>query len=185
LSPRPCAVKKTLAGAERSSALQRAILALVMPTHKRHFARGRLQLLASSTYCRAKLFESDRLRPISALSVGRRAALCASPRGEMVLPEFFHTFKTMCAPLAFSPKNRAGCRIPSIRRCIQIDTMQPLAAPKSRVRFAFATTRNRERTRIGTNQKAYDMMRVRLNAPWYERSDSRFQRGRCTPEVWP
>ena len=68
------------AGAERSSALQRAILALVMPTHKRHFARGRLQLLASSTYCRAKLFESDRLRPISALSVGRRAALCASPR---------------------------------------------------------------------------------------------------------
>ena len=48
-----------LAGAERSSALQRAILALVMPTHKRHFARG-LQLLGSSTYRRTKLFESDR-----------------------------------------------------------------------------------------------------------------------------
>jgi hypothetical protein len=30
-----------------------------MPTHKRHFARGRLHLLASSTYRRAKLFESD------------------------------------------------------------------------------------------------------------------------------
>jgi len=47
------------AGAERSSALQRAVLSLVTPTHKRHFARG-LQLLGSSTYRRAKLFESDR-----------------------------------------------------------------------------------------------------------------------------
>ena len=49
----------TLAGAEHSSALQRAVLALVMPTRKRHFARG-LQLLGSSTYRRVKLFESDR-----------------------------------------------------------------------------------------------------------------------------
>jgi hypothetical protein len=32
-----------------------------MPTHKRHFAPERLQFLASSTYRRAKLFESDRL----------------------------------------------------------------------------------------------------------------------------
>jgi hypothetical protein len=32
-----------------------------MPTHKRHFARGRLPLLTGSTYRRAKLFESDRL----------------------------------------------------------------------------------------------------------------------------
>jgi len=49
-----------------------------MPTHKRHSARGRLPLLACTTCRRAKLFESDRLRLISALSVHRRAALCAS-----------------------------------------------------------------------------------------------------------
>jgi hypothetical protein len=49
----------SLPGAEGSSALERAVLALVMPTHKRHFARG-LQLLGSSTFRRAKLFESDR-----------------------------------------------------------------------------------------------------------------------------
>jgi hypothetical protein len=47
----------SLAGAERSSALQRALLGLLMPTHKRHFARG-VQLLGSTTYRRAKLFES-------------------------------------------------------------------------------------------------------------------------------
>jgi hypothetical protein len=50
-----------LDGAERSSAIQHAILALVMPTHKRHFACGRLQLLISSTYRPAKVFGSDRL----------------------------------------------------------------------------------------------------------------------------
>jgi len=55
-----------LAGAERNSALQRAILALLMPTHKRHFAPGELQFLASSTYPRAKLFESDRFRLLAA-----------------------------------------------------------------------------------------------------------------------
>jgi hypothetical protein len=54
-------ISSSLAGAERSSALQRAILALAMPTRKRHFAPGRLQLLISRTFCRAKLFESDRL----------------------------------------------------------------------------------------------------------------------------
>ncbi|MGB7593729.1 MAG: hypothetical protein WBO19_21065, partial [Terriglobia bacterium] len=70
----------TLAGAEHTSALQRAILALVMPTHKRHFARGLLQLLTASTYRRTKLFEGVRLRLISVLSMGRRVALCASQR---------------------------------------------------------------------------------------------------------
>jgi hypothetical protein len=50
-----------LAGAERSSALERAILGLVTPTHKLHFARGRLELLTNRTYRRAKIFESDRL----------------------------------------------------------------------------------------------------------------------------
>ena len=55
-------LEKALAGAERSSALQRAILALVMPTHKRHFAPGQLQFLTSSTYHRGKLIESDRFR---------------------------------------------------------------------------------------------------------------------------
>ncbi|MBZ5671415.1 MAG: hypothetical protein LAO04_17000 [Acidobacteriia bacterium] len=52
---------RRLAGAERSSALQRVMLALVMPTHKRHFAPGDLQFLTSSTYRRAKFFGSDRL----------------------------------------------------------------------------------------------------------------------------
>jgi hypothetical protein len=37
-----------------------------MPTHKRHFAPGELQFLASSTYPRAKLFESDRFRLLAA-----------------------------------------------------------------------------------------------------------------------
>ena len=50
-----------LAGAERSSALQRAILALVIPTHKRHFVPGESQFLTSSAYRRAKFFGSDRL----------------------------------------------------------------------------------------------------------------------------
>ena len=58
--------QESLAGAERSSALQRAILALVMPTHKRHFAPGDLQFLTSSTYRRAQLFESDRFRLLAA-----------------------------------------------------------------------------------------------------------------------
>ena len=49
-----------------------------MPTHNRHSVRGPLQLLTSSTYRPVKLLESDRLRLISALSVHRRAALCAS-----------------------------------------------------------------------------------------------------------
>jgi len=49
------------AGAERSSALQRATLAFVVPTHKRRFAPGELQFLTRATYHRAKLFESDRL----------------------------------------------------------------------------------------------------------------------------
>ena len=33
-----------------------------MPTHKRHYAPGDLQFLTSSTYRRAKLFESNRFR---------------------------------------------------------------------------------------------------------------------------
>jgi hypothetical protein len=32
-----------------------------MPAHKRNFALGRLELLISRIYRRAKLFESDRL----------------------------------------------------------------------------------------------------------------------------
>jgi hypothetical protein len=48
----------TLGGAECSSSLQVAVLALVVSTHKRHFARG-LQL-SGSTYRRAELLASDR-----------------------------------------------------------------------------------------------------------------------------
>jgi hypothetical protein len=59
----------TLAGAERSSELQHAILALVTPTPKRHFASGQLQLLTRSTYRRAKLPESDRFRAVSQFDV--------------------------------------------------------------------------------------------------------------------
>ena len=51
----------SLAGAERNSALQRAGLAQVMPTHKRHFVPRDLQFLTSNTYRRTKLLESDRL----------------------------------------------------------------------------------------------------------------------------
>src|SRR5271157_1312080 len=68
--------------ADHSSAPIGAILALVLPTHKRHFAPGRLPLLASSTYRRARLFESDQLRLNSILSMGRRTAVCASPRSK-------------------------------------------------------------------------------------------------------
>jgi hypothetical protein len=51
-----------MAGAsERNPALQRAMLALVMPTHRRHFTPGELKFLTRSTYRRDKLFESDRL----------------------------------------------------------------------------------------------------------------------------
>jgi hypothetical protein len=37
-----------------------------MPSPKRHFAPGDLQFLTSSTYPRAKLFESDRFRLLAA-----------------------------------------------------------------------------------------------------------------------
>ena len=81
----------SLAGAERRSALQRAILALGMPTHKRRFAPGDLQFLTSSTYRRAKLFESDRwpgadpsgLRSLCELRLQRadlKCKVCASRR---------------------------------------------------------------------------------------------------------
>jgi hypothetical protein len=45
---------------ERSSALQRATLALVVPSRKGRFAPAELQFLTRTTYHRAKLFESDR-----------------------------------------------------------------------------------------------------------------------------
>jgi len=51
---------RLLAGAERSSTLQRIALAPALPTHRRHFAPGELPFLTDSTYHRAKLFESDR-----------------------------------------------------------------------------------------------------------------------------
>jgi hypothetical protein len=43
------------------SALQRAALALVVPTHKHHFARGRLQQLLTSSTCRRDKLENDRV----------------------------------------------------------------------------------------------------------------------------
>jgi hypothetical protein len=45
----------------RSSALQRVTLALVLHSHKRRFAPGDLQFLTRSTYHRAQLLEIDRL----------------------------------------------------------------------------------------------------------------------------
>jgi hypothetical protein len=87
---------RTLAGAERSSALQHAILVLVMPTHQRHFAPGDLQFLTSSTYHRAKLFESDRS--------GRRTPLCASRR-KVLSPRFESNSPTTAPP--------AGWRLPA------------------------------------------------------------------------
>jgi hypothetical protein len=58
---------KPVAGRHRAQlCASRATLALVMPTHKRHFGLGYLQFLTRSTYHRAELLESDRFRPLAA-----------------------------------------------------------------------------------------------------------------------
>ena len=79
----------TLVGAERSSALHRAILVLVMPTSKRHFAPGQLPFLTSSTYRRAKLLESDLFRLLAA-ELRRRAT------SEAALANYDATVATYC-----------------------------------------------------------------------------------------
>ena len=80
-----------LAGAERSSAPQHAILALVMPSHKRHFAPGQLQFLTSSTYRRAKLFERDRFRWSFAEVLGQlRIEMGFLLLGWVLRPDHFH-----------------------------------------------------------------------------------------------
>jgi hypothetical protein len=120
------------AGAERRSALQGAILALVMPTHKRHFAPGQLQFLTGSTYRRAKLFESDRFRLISVLSVGRRAALCASlrnshydwyrERGQVRFEDFWEHHSNM---IHCEPTHSLFCRTP-MWTCVRNDLLPDL-----------------------------------------------------------
>ena len=96
------------AGAERSSALQCPILALVMPTSKRHYAPGDLQFLTSSTYRRAQLFESDRFRlwaaelrsaPARALQQLWSAGACsrfvkAAPRRRTPKRQVAHTLRS-------------------------------------------------------------------------------------------
>jgi hypothetical protein len=56
-----------------------------MPTHKRHFAPGQLQFLTSSTYRRAKLFESDQFRRLAQSCALRQPAPpaeeCPAPQG--------------------------------------------------------------------------------------------------------
>ena len=80
-----------LAGAEPSSALQHAILALVMPTSKRHFAPAELQFLTSSTYRRAKLFESDRFRRSFVEVLGQlRTEMGFLLIGWVLMPDHFH-----------------------------------------------------------------------------------------------
>jgi putative transposase len=82
---------KPLAGAERSSALQRAILVLVMPTSKHHVAPGQLQFLPSSTYRRAQLFERDRFRWSFVEVLGpRRTEMGFLLIGWVLRPDHFH-----------------------------------------------------------------------------------------------
>jgi len=56
------------------------------------------QLLTGSTYRRTKVSESDRLRPISVLSVRGRAPLCASPRN--TLPELVNEKRRISPEMA-------------------------------------------------------------------------------------
>jgi len=59
-------------GLAQSAALSFSVLHWPWSCHqKRQFAPGELRFLTRSTYRRAELFESDRLRLISVLSVGR------------------------------------------------------------------------------------------------------------------
>jgi putative transposase len=62
-----------------------------MPTHKRHFAPGDLQFLTSSTYRRAKLFESDRFRRSFVEVVGQlRIEMGFLLIGWVLMPDHFH-----------------------------------------------------------------------------------------------
>jgi putative transposase len=62
-----------------------------MPSHKRYFAPGELQFLTSSTYRRAKLFESDRLRrDFVQVLAELRQELGFRPLGWVLMPEHFH-----------------------------------------------------------------------------------------------
>jgi hypothetical protein len=54
-------ISKGLAGADRSLTHQQRVLARVVATDERDFARGRLQLLISKTDRRAKFSEINRL----------------------------------------------------------------------------------------------------------------------------
>jgi REP element-mobilizing transposase RayT len=62
-----------------------------MPTHKRHFAPGQLQFLTSSTYRRAKLFESDRFRWSFVEVLGQlRIEMGFLLIGWVLMPDHFH-----------------------------------------------------------------------------------------------
>jgi REP-associated tyrosine transposase len=81
----------SLAGAERSSALQHGKLSPIMPSHQRYFAPGQLQFLTSSAYRRAKLFESDRFRrDFVAVLDQLRNELGFPLLGWVLMPEHFH-----------------------------------------------------------------------------------------------
>jgi len=67
------------------------MLALGVPTHKRHFAPGQLQFLTSSTYHRAKLFESDRFRWSFVEVLGQlRIEMGFRLIGWVLMPDHFH-----------------------------------------------------------------------------------------------
>jgi REP element-mobilizing transposase RayT len=62
-----------------------------MPTSKRHFAPGQLQFLTSSTYRRAKLFQSDRLRWSFVEVLGQlRTEMGFLLIGWVLMPDHFH-----------------------------------------------------------------------------------------------
>ena len=62
-----------------------------MPTRKRHFVRGQLQFLTSSTYHRVRLFASERFRGIFVEVLGQlRREMGFRLIGWVLMPDHFH-----------------------------------------------------------------------------------------------
>ncbi len=67
------------------------MLSSVMPYHKRHYSRGQLQFITTSTYRRAPLFLSDRFRRCFAETLARaRRETKFLVIGWVLMPDHFH-----------------------------------------------------------------------------------------------
>ncbi len=68
-----------------------AILTPIVPVYRRHFLPGQLQFITASTYCRAKLFESERFRQdfVEVLQQLRQE-MGFRLIGWVLMPEHFH-----------------------------------------------------------------------------------------------